>query len=86
MTRISTNSLFKADHEYNAETWWDAARQSATCPKALRQLIHGHAEEVGVPSDQTAACLAWCESLPGWSGGPEHAEFALNVVEDSETA
>jgi hypothetical protein len=76
-----TQTLFKLDYENDAPDWWDAAHEAPDCPPALAPLIHGSAEEVNVPTDHAAACLAWCESLPGWSSGPDYASTALQVVE-----
>ena len=63
------------DEENNGEAWWTAARDAEDCPESLRALVHGPAVAVTAPR----SALAWCEALPGWTGGPAYAPHPLTV-------
>jgi hypothetical protein len=63
------------DEENDGEDWWTAAREAEDCPEALRALVHGDATEATAPR----SALAWCEALPGWTGGPAYAPHPLLV-------
>ncbi|NJM54595.1 MAG: hypothetical protein HC841_00490 [Verrucomicrobiae bacterium] len=73
-TRIS------ADHENNAEAWWENAREAFVASDwstEIGQLLHGREHHATVSSDEADRFEAWCESLDGFADGPAHAREAL---------
>lgn len=65
------------DQENGAEEWWDAARDASECPDGLVDLIDGTDTEVTLSGEDAAVALAWCQALPGWNDGPDHAPHPL---------
>jgi hypothetical protein len=70
---------FAVDEENGPEDWWTAARDAEDCPAGLVDLIHGDATEVVLAGEEAVSALAWCEALPGWTGGPTYAPHPLLV-------
>jgi hypothetical protein len=68
---------FVVDEENAAEMWWDVARDAKDAPEGLADIIDGSATEVTLSGEDAVAALAWCQSLPGWNGGPRHAPHPL---------
>jgi hypothetical protein len=79
----------RVDHEYNAEAFWTEFRTRAEAlPEGteLRILCMDLMDcEQAHPSSETAAAelLAFCQAIPGYADGPEHAREAV-TIEDSE--
>lgn len=66
------------DEEFGAESWWDAARERADCPPALRALLHNVSDwEIEVTEEEAAQIEAWCKSIPGWNDGTAYASHPL---------
>lgn len=69
---------FAVDEENSGDEWWDAARD-ADAPDGLVDLIDGTDTDATLSGEDAVAALAWCQSLPGWNGGPEYAPHPLIV-------
>jgi hypothetical protein len=80
------------DEENPALVWWHFFGADQTAPRCIDSLRCNPFEGYGVVSrdwvmvtkETAALVLAYCESLPGWDDGPEHAPTALTFhdVED----
>lgn len=76
--------FFAIDNENNAEAWWDAAREQVeSCPVwAGRLLIEGGGSSAQLSELEAKMFRRWCESLPGWDGGPDHAPHPIVFSEE----
>lgn len=86
----SATVTLRADEEYAAEAWWDAARTamreggaglSIAQRDAVRRLLTNALRGVELARADAESITVWAAALPGYSDGPAYAPTALLICE-----
>jgi hypothetical protein len=73
------------DEENGAEEFWDAVREhgGGSFSEPINALLRD--DRVTVTADERDQLLAHFRRLPGWGGGPAHAQHPITVREVEST-
>lgn len=70
------------DEENAAPEFWTAVQvMIEQAPEEIREWLGGclPGDQIIVPDELAGAIRAWCESMPGWHGGPDYAPHPLRL-------
>lgn len=87
--------ILKIDWENNAEKFWDELRlalrrgdgpslEGVSLRRKVEPMAFDGEEVISGTDEEIDAIIAWLETIPGYSDGPEYAKTALMLCEDKE--